>query len=297
MDESMRTHHRRCRRLLSVEALEERTLLSVAGPLDHLAANPAPLLALAAALANRQPAVSDAEAGVRSDPTLEALDAAVVGAGADRQASGPERYEHLEAEVRRAEAVEILLPGPAGAFDGSVAAGRTAPPSAGHPENAPADAAVPKAALLAGKGVEGSRGQAASARGEAGDERPRAAVALAPAESPPPRLVPTQAGAGLPAEDPAPIGLSARVGALLEGGLPLDLPLLKRNVDEFFVRLAEIAEGGDDMQACARLGPWLIVLTAATLAAARRWDQRSARRAAPGDEVVLGPAALLTEEE
>jgi hypothetical protein len=91
--------------------------------------------------------------------------------------------------------------------------------------------------------------------------------------------------------------LSARAVELLETTLPLNLPALKRGVDEFFARLDGLAEGGGGWHACTRFGPWLIVMTVGAFEAARGWRKRSRRRAAPGDEVVVGPVALLPDGE
>jgi hypothetical protein len=107
-----------------------------------------------------------------------------------------------------------------------------------------------------------------------------------------PEVLPAPSAAG-----PEIVSLAVKAGALLEAGLPLDLPVLKQEVDAFFARLGELGEGGDGLRAGVRLAPWLVLLAAGAFELARRWEKRSSRRGRPGDEVVLGPAALLTGEE
>jgi hypothetical protein len=104
------------------------------------------------------------------------------------------------------------------------------------------------------------------------------------------------AGVGVPelalprlALDQAAVGLSGAAAALLEGGLPFDLPALRQEVDEFFARLADLADAGQGSWACARLGPWLVVVSAAVVELARRWEKKASRRAAPGGEPAFGP--------
>jgi hypothetical protein len=86
------------------------------------------------------------------------------------------------------------------------------------------------------------------------------------------------------------VHLPSRAAALLEGGLPFDLPALTQGVDAFFARLASAGEARDRIPAYARVLPWLAVLSAAAFEFARRRDRQTA---AAGDEVLVGPAAFL----
>jgi hypothetical protein len=88
--------------------------------------------------------------------------------------------------------------------------------------------------------------------------------------------------------------ISSSAVALLEGGLPVDLAVLKQHVDTFFARLGEAREG---MPAPVFWGPWLIVVSAAALELFRRWEKLGSRRPATDDEVVLGPTVFLPDAE
>jgi hypothetical protein len=162
----------------------------------------------------------------------------------------------------------------------------------------------------------GPAAPAGAAPGQAADLRNSPGVLLHGDVSEIPNDMPAARPSSQPAADntargddpPAPVTLlpstgteaalePARTAALLEGGLPLDLPALKQEVDAFFARLSALGEGGDGLHAGARLGPWLIVMTAGAVEAARRWNRRPSRRPIPGDELIVGPATLLTEDE
>ena len=145
--------------------------------------------------------------------------------------------------------------------------------------------------------MEGHVGQALPPRGDDAAEAPTRDAGSTPVEGSRPVRESSQASSPFLGEDPAPVALSVRVRALVEGGLPFDLSVLQRNVDEFFTSLSQIGEGGEDWQMGWRLGPWLIVLTAAALAATHRWDTKPGRCAFPGDEAVLGRATPAAEEE
>jgi hypothetical protein len=87
--------------------------------------------------------------------------------------------------------------------------------------------------------------------------------------------------------------LPSRAAALLEGGLPFDLPALTQGVDAFFARLGSPGPARDHIPAYARVVPWLAVLSAAALEFARRRQQL----AAAGDEVLVGPAVFLPHRD
>jgi hypothetical protein len=108
-----------------------------------------------------------------------------------------------------------------------------------------------------------------------------------------------------PAELPAPQASSAldllnvpvQAAALIEGGLPFDVPVLTRDVNAFFARLGALGEGTDGWQAGARFVPWLVLASGVAFELGRRWERRSARARAPADEVLLGTGAFLPEQD
>jgi hypothetical protein len=135
---------------------------------------------------------------------------------------------------------------------------------------------------------------AAPARGAPAGDVPAEPTPAAPGDG--------AAGVGVPelalpgsALGQAAVGLSGAAAALLEGGLPFDLPALRQEVDEFFARLGDLAGAGQSSWACARLGPWLVIVSAAAIELARRWEKKSSRRAAPGGGPVFGPAVPFTD--
>ncbi len=295
-------------RVLCVEGLEERALLSFSAPFPPETAP--------AALPTNQGAVVSAVRNLFTSERaflLDHIEAVLAGnpAGAsayavnqeidpDRDSALMDRGDRDGDESRRAAIQEILA---ACAAD-SRAEGEGETPSREVPspvaaqETAAAsraDSAEPRAV----RGTEAPGGLVAAARGEDLPSDPAQAV-----------LAPDVPGGGpgaggefaeparlTPAEDPAGVSWPARTAAVLEGGLPFDLPLLKNEVDAFFARWAGLTEAGDGWPACTRFGPWLVVLTAGAFELARRWERKSSRRGVPGDEAVLGPAAFLTEEE
>jgi hypothetical protein len=92
------------------------------------------------------------------------------------------------------------------------------------------------------------------------------------------------------------LGLPSKAVTVLEGGLPLDLPTLKQDVDAFFARLEGLGEVGEGVPSAVRFVPWLVLLSAAAFELARRRDKRSARPPGSGDEIFLG-LTLLPEDE
>jgi hypothetical protein len=85
-------------------------------------------------------------------------------------------------------------------------------------------------------------------------------------------------------------------GVLLEGGLPFDLPVLRQDVDAFLNRLGALGETGNGVPAWKRFGPWLVLLSAAAIEFARRWEKKNAARPLPADDLLLG-AAFLPESK
>jgi hypothetical protein len=93
------------------------------------------------------------------------------------------------------------------------------------------------------------------------------------------------------------VSLSSKAAVALETGLPLDLLLLRQEVDTFFAHLASHPEAGERFQSYLRFAPWLALLGgAAAFEFARRWDKKSSRRTASEDEAVFGPVAFLPED-
>jgi hypothetical protein len=93
------------------------------------------------------------------------------------------------------------------------------------------------------------------------------------------------------------VSLSSKAAVALETGLPLDLLLLRQEVDTFFAHLASHPEVGERLQTYLRFAPWLALLGgAAAFEFARRWDKKSSRRTASEDEAVFGPVAFLPED-
>jgi len=175
--------------------------------------------------------------------------------------------------------------------------GRPVAPSPGHLLAAladPVNSALPGAAT---KDADGAGAAALLPAGSASVEV-RGKVAL-PA---------TGGGAAPTGEDPEavppqPVGgldllyLPSKAAALLEGGLPFDLPALTQGVDAFFARLGALGERKDGVPAYARLVPWLVALSAAAFEVARHWRRESSGRPAWGDEPPSGPTPFLPEEE
>jgi hypothetical protein len=93
------------------------------------------------------------------------------------------------------------------------------------------------------------------------------------------------------------VTLSSKAAVALETGLPLDLVLLRQEVDTFFAHLASHPEAGERFQTYLRFAPWLALLGgAAAFEFARRWDRKSSPRTASEDEAVFGPVAFLPEK-
>jgi hypothetical protein len=93
------------------------------------------------------------------------------------------------------------------------------------------------------------------------------------------------------------VSLSSKAAVALETGLPLDLLLLRQEVDTFFAHLASHPEMGERFQTYLRFAPWLALLGgAAAFEFARRWDKKSSPRTASEDEAVFGPVAFLPED-
>jgi hypothetical protein len=325
---------------LSVEALEDRTLLSSSSLLEFFAGEPLladgpSVSALAATLLREidllKVAVADGHSsGVwetlrgASAPALDGLSHGAAGEdgffetyltgrrdppagddallrrlpsvfGADGPGPDPsraealaERFERLAAALKWMGVAGVVLPrleedrraragdepGRAGPTDQLPAIVASSPPDPSKPSATPAP-------WRDGEGASRARGALAEAPGGSaatGVEVPELAL---------PRPAPGRDA----------VGLSTAAAALLEGGLPFDLPALRQEVDEFFARLADLADAGQGSWACARFGPWLVVVSAAVFELARRWEKKSSRRAAPGDELILGPAALSTDDE
>jgi hypothetical protein len=299
-------------RRLVVEPLEERTLLSSA-QLDLLPPPPLPaehprLTAEATgfleAVAPELKSLPQAETDFIVDRAVEVVLAAR-GLDGDHSAAALEPGERDRAEFVRAAVLDLVA---ACATDARVVAdAETAsravvspvPPHA--PAFAGAGAAVAAGAAAPSQAVE-ARGEAAvllrGDRGEMPPGEPTEASADPPAAAEVPRRIePTGPAAVPPPGSTEAASVPARAAALLEVGLPLDLPALTQEVDAFFARLGALGEGGEGWHCGARLGPWLIVMTAAAFEAARRWNRRPSRRPAPADEVIVGPAAFLTEED
>ncbi len=291
-------------RRLAVEALEERALLSASPPLGHFFRFPSPP-ETSALTADLESVVTAFRALPQAEKALLVSRLYAVeadgGAAPDHERPSVETPERERGEYLRAALLELV----AGcAADARVAAeGSTEARFTSTPQPAPR-AAAEGSPVPAAPGREGeARGPgAALLRAEAAEAPRPPASAAAAADEPPPEAIAAGAGspgaaAVAPPESTGDPSLAARAAALLEGSLPLDLPALKHEVDEFFARLADLGDGGDGWRGCARFGPWVIVMTAGVIEAARGWKRRSGRRASPGDEVIVGPAALLTEDE
>jgi hypothetical protein len=112
-----------------------------------------------------------------------------------------------------------------------------------------------------------------------------------PAGEGPEALVP-QPGDGLDLAS-----LPSRAAFLLESGLPFDVPALAHGVDAFFVRLGALGQGRDGVQGYARFVPWLVVLSAAALEFARRWQAQPSALPALEQDSFPGRAGFLPEED
>jgi hypothetical protein len=179
--------------------------------------------------------------------------------------------------------------------------GRPAVPSLGHilagPLAAladPVNSALPGAAT---KDADGGGGAALLPAGSASVEvRGKVALPATGGGAAPtgedPEAVPPQPAGGLDL-----LYLPSKAAALLEGGLPFDLPALTQGVDAFFARLAALGERKDGVPAYARFVPWLVALSAAAFEFARHWRRESSGRPAWGDEPPSGPTPFLPEEE
>jgi hypothetical protein len=77
----------------------------------------------------------------------------------------------------------------------------------------------------------------------------------------------------------------ARAPGLLEGGLPVDVPAVRQEVDAFFAGLARLGETGNGLPDHLRSLPWLLLASAGTLALAWYWT----KPAAPGPARRLPP--------
>jgi hypothetical protein len=179
--------------------------------------------------------------------------------------------------------------------------GRPAAPSLGHvlaaPLTAPADpvnSALPGAAT---KDADGAGAAALLPAGSASVEV-RGKVALpATGGGASPTGEDSEAVPPQPAGGPDLLYLPSKAAALLEGGLPFDLPALTQGVDTFFARLGALGERKDGVPAYARFVPWLVALSAAAFEFARHWRRESSGRPAWGDEPPSGPTPFLPEEE
>jgi hypothetical protein len=371
MEGYVRAHPQRREHIPTIEPLEDRTLLSAVGLLDHLPVNASPFVAWPESLANHAVAVVGSQALLRNGLTVTGLTAvfrefmaerdfpglghfeqainlldhppadasqfvawteslanhAVAAASsqallrngltiadltavfrefiAERDFPGLERLEQMAAELKAAQAFDTVYHCPTQNGEECPSRGHMAASTTDRQEPGPAslsaDAPPENTMPFQGKGVDALAGVAVAPHGAVG-EIATDLVGLAPAVPPSaidqlPRGDPFPAIDVPPADDPEQSGLFTRVGVLLESGLPFDLPILRQDVDEFFARLSAIGQGNDDWPGYARFGPWLIVLTAVALEAARRWERKFSRRAVPGCEVVLGPANLLTEDQ
>jgi hypothetical protein len=93
------------------------------------------------------------------------------------------------------------------------------------------------------------------------------------------------------------VKVAVQPGALLEGGLPFDLPVLRQEVDAFFARLGALEETGAGLATWARFVPWLVVLSAAAAVEfVRRREKEGSPRPLSPDHVLLG-ATFLPERE
>jgi len=282
--------------------LEDRTLLSSSSLSDHLpflssivVAPPAPMSASA------RPFAASLDARGTSAFTPEASSAA----GHDfveshREARLDELYERSNEGWRGLIAV-LHLPDPATSREevSLDAPERAVSPPGTHPE--PTVAVSGPGAPAIGKSVETPGG--ASLLSRSGDPINVPVLSALPpdTEAPvsPAVLAAESSGetlAALPALLPQVLSLAPKAAALLEGGLPFDLPALKQGVDDFFARLADHGPPADGLRRWVRLGPWLIVVAAGAFEIARRWERKASRLTVPGD-VDLRPTGLITEDE
>jgi hypothetical protein len=93
------------------------------------------------------------------------------------------------------------------------------------------------------------------------------------------------------------VSLSSKAAVALETGLPLNVLLLRQEVDTFFAHLGSHPEAAPGLRSYLRLAPWLALLGgAAAFEFTRRWNKKSSRRTASEEEAVFGPVAFLPED-
>jgi hypothetical protein len=197
---------------------------------------------------------------------LAGTEAAIEKLSADARRPGAAAVKDLGRALASAPA--RLAPGPGAALVDPV---NSAAPGGAAKEGNTGEAALPPG----GAAPAGAPGKVVLPAG--GDSAAPAAQTL--------EAAPAQAAGGLDL-----VNLPSRAAALLEGGLPFDLPALTQGVDAFFARLGSPGEARDRFPAYARVLPWLAVLSAAAFELTRRRQQQPA---AAGDEVLVGPAAFL----
>jgi hypothetical protein len=136
-------------------------------------------------------------------------------------------------------------------------------------------------------------------------------TASPPADGPAGNATPGEERTGEPVPQP-PAGLNllplpGQAAALLEGGLPVDLPVLSQDVQEFIHRVGTLGMAGGGAPASARFGPWVLLLSGVAFEFARRWKRSRRLRyglvsqtnpdSAATDELILGPTAFLPDDE
>jgi hypothetical protein len=85
--------------------------------------------------------------------------------------------------------------------------------------------------------------------------------------------------------------------APLAGALPIDLGSLRRNVDAFFARLANVGEEDSALHGSLAVIPWLMVATAVAFEFARLRGRSPVNRLAPGDAVAAELQVFTAQDE
>jgi hypothetical protein len=166
-----------------------------------------------------------------------------------------------------------------------------APSSRGEP-SAPPLPGIPVPSPDRGSAAPALLGRAAREEGDTAGMMPRTVNAGRPDDKAmvsqedlecPPRRLPEENTA--PGKQPLPAPLP------LLGRLSLDLEALKRGTDQFFARLARLAEFGKGLPGSSRLLSWITLATALALEFNRRRQKKPAQQPLPGN-IPVDAAAL-----